>query len=209
MRDPDLSPLGRSQCEEFAAKITRPHLIDYIECSPLTRAIETTSKAFAPVFKNGQKHIDAVANPLLQNFDSGLNGKPKYREDLEGIYGEYGCSRKQRKRRARISLGLVKSRGAGDTVSYNETEIGKRLHKILARLQRIRNWHALPRRFEVVVVTHGTIISELLGETFKRKQPNLDMISVLFDGVELKKLSVREVNEWREESNPEYLDSIF
>ena len=64
MRDPGLTPFGKSQCAHLAETFTGHSSVDLLVCSPLRRTIYTTLLAFQPAVERGV--VPIVALPEAQ-----------------------------------------------------------------------------------------------------------------------------------------------
>ncbi len=55
--DPDLTPLGESQCDELCKKFDAHDKITHLVASPIRRTLHTCLRSFAPVVQSGKKVI--------------------------------------------------------------------------------------------------------------------------------------------------------
>ncbi|KAK4232599.1 histidine phosphatase superfamily [Podospora fimiseda] len=143
--DPDLTPLGKSQCAALQKDFPHHDKVTHLVASPMRRTIYTCLLSFEPVVERG---IKVVALPDIQEvspFPCDLGSEP---EVLEKEFDE------------KVDLGLVNE-------GWNDKGIGSEyapeMRKLEVRARRAREWfrdlgkgnEGEEREVNVVAVTHG------------------------------------------------------
>ncbi|ORY61514.1 histidine phosphatase superfamily [Pseudomassariella vexata] len=145
IRDPDLTPLGKQQCEALCKKFPSHEKITHLVASPMRRTIYTCLLSFAPVAKRGRKVI-ALPDAQEVSFlpcDVGLE-----REKLKEEFGD------------EVDLSLVHE-------GWNDKSIDSKYYpdaiKLESRAREVRLWlrnlvQSASDDSQVVLVTHGGIL---------------------------------------------------
>lgn len=145
LRDPDLTPLGETQCAELCKKFDAHDKITHLVASPLRRTLYTCLHSFAPVVESGKKVIALPDAQEVSNLpcDTGLEPS-KLKEEL----GD------------RVDLHLVQE-------GWNNKAPGSRYYpappRLEARSRAVRLWlrdlaKEAGEDSQIVLVTHGGIL---------------------------------------------------
>jgi len=159
LRDPDISPEGRAQCEAFAKSFeAQERYITHIISSPMSRTLSTARIAFGRVPKVlHNSGFSIIAVPELQNFDKGANGTGMNATTLAKMSNFYSRFPPY----FRVDVSLVPS-------DWNLKQSGKwskqqwRIDHIKGHLQGL--WvgaGAGTKHIEVVVVSHSSFFRKL------------------------------------------------
>ncbi|KAH6640457.1 histidine phosphatase superfamily [Chaetomium tenue] len=167
--DPDLTPLGNTQCATLAKSFPFQSQITHLVASPLRRTLYTCLLSFEPALQQqntttsqgdttAKKPLTVVALPELQEVsplpcDTG--------SDIAALTAEFGP-------RGDVDLELVRAVAAEWTVKTGESRFAPVMARLEARARAARVWlRELGRAFErehpgvdahVGVVTHGGIL---------------------------------------------------
>ncbi|EAQ85208.1 hypothetical protein CHGG_09222 [Chaetomium globosum CBS 148.51] len=166
--DPDLTPLGNTQCATLAQSFPFQSQITHLVASPLRRTIYTCLLSFAPALQQQQQNTttsqdgEEKKNPLV------VIALPELQEvsplpcdtgsDIAALTAEFGP-------RGDVDLALVRAVAAEWTVKTGESRFAPVMERLEARARAARVWlRELGARFErenpgvdahVGVVTHG------------------------------------------------------
>ncbi|KAI0169013.1 phosphoglycerate mutase-like protein [Hypoxylon sp. FL1284] len=84
--DPDLTPLGITQCEELCKRFDAHDKITYLVASPLRRTLYTCLRSFAPVVDAGKKVIALPDAQEISTLPSDIGSEPsKLKEEFAGL----------------------------------------------------------------------------------------------------------------------------
>ena len=148
LRDPDLTPKGREECQHLATIFPFFDRIDLVCASPIRRAIQTALISMEPYLKSGKQNI--LALPLAQEATATPADTPS---DINRLEDEYGDK--------------VDFRHCLDTyVDYN-TNKGKWAPDgaaLQARALELRKFLRDRDELEVVVVSHGNFMHYVTGD---------------------------------------------
>ncbi|KAI0888014.1 phosphoglycerate mutase-like protein [Annulohypoxylon maeteangense] len=75
--DPDLTPLGITQCEELCKKFDAHDKITHLVASPIRRTLWTCLRSFDPVVKSGMKVIALPDAQEISNFPCDIGSEPE------------------------------------------------------------------------------------------------------------------------------------
>ncbi|KAK3998313.1 histidine phosphatase superfamily [Cladorrhinum sp. PSN332] len=149
LRDPDLTPLGESQCAALQKDFLHHEKVTHLVASPMRRTIYTCLLSFKPVVERGVK---VVALPDIQEvspFPCDCGSEP------EDLLKEFGGGAE-----GKVDLGLVKE-------GWNDKGIGSEyapeMRKLEVRAKRAREWfrdlgkdaEENDKEVNIVAVTHG------------------------------------------------------
>ncbi|OTB09531.1 hypothetical protein M426DRAFT_316076 [Hypoxylon sp. CI-4A] len=143
--DPELTPLGQSQCDELCKRFDAHDKITHLVASPLRRTIYTCLRSFAPVAQSGKKVIALPDAQEISTLPCDIGSEPSKLED------EFGD---------RVDLRLVQK-------GWNDKSRGSKYYpnpsNLEARSRAARLWlRDLVKEAgddaQVVLVTHGGIL---------------------------------------------------
>ncbi|KAI5866270.1 phosphoglycerate mutase-like protein [Durotheca rogersii] len=143
--DPDLTPLGESQCEELCKGFQAHDQITHLVASPLRRTLYTCLRSFAPVVKSGKKVIALPDAQEISRLPCDIGSEPSR---LGEEFGDL------------VDLRLVQE-------GWNDKSSGSKYYptaaKLEARSREARLWlRKLAKESgddaQIVLVTHGGIL---------------------------------------------------
>lgn len=143
--DPDLTPLGESQCDELCKKFDAHDKITHLVASPIRRTLHTCLRSFAPVVQSGKKVIALPDAQEISRFPSDIGSEPSKLKE------EFGDS---------VDFSLVQ-------VGWNDKSSRSRNYPVPAKLKArslaVRLWlrdlvNKAGEDAQVVLVTHGGIL---------------------------------------------------
>ncbi|KAI0382130.1 phosphoglycerate mutase-like protein [Hypomontagnella monticulosa] len=145
LSDPDLTPLGETQCAELCKKFDAHDKITHLVASPLRRTLYTCLHSFAPVVQSGKKVIALPDAQEVSNLPCDTGSEPcKLKEEFA----------------SRVDLHLVQE-------GWNNKERGSKYYpapaKLEARSRAVRLWlrelaNKAGEDSQIVLVTHGGIL---------------------------------------------------
>lgn len=157
--DPDLTPLGITQCEELCKRFDAHDKITHLVASPIRRTLYTCLRSFAPAVDAGKKVIALPDAQEISTLPCDIGSEPsKLKEEFAD----------------RVDLHLVKE-------GWNDKSIESRYYptpvKLEERSRAVRLWlrelvNKAGEDAQVVLVTHGGILHFLTQD---------------FDGVKLER----------------------
>ncbi|KAI6088683.1 phosphoglycerate mutase-like protein [Hypoxylon rubiginosum] len=143
--DPDLTPLGITQCEELCRRFDAHDKITHLVASPLRRTLYTCLKSFAPVFDAGKKVVALPDAQEISILPCDIGSEPsKLEKEFAGL----------------VDLHLVKE-------GWNDKSIDSKYYPSPAKLEErsraVRLWlRELASKAgddaQIVLVTHGGIL---------------------------------------------------
>ncbi|KAI1444389.1 phosphoglycerate mutase-like protein [Annulohypoxylon stygium] len=143
--DPDLTPLGITQCEELRKKFDAHDKVTHLVASPIRRTLWTCLRSFEPVVKSGKTVIALPDAQEISTFPSDIGSEP---EKLQEEFGD------------QVDLSLVKK-------GWNDKSMGSRYYPapadLEARSRDVRLWlrdlaNKAGEDAQIVLVTHGGIL---------------------------------------------------
>ncbi|KAI1211281.1 phosphoglycerate mutase-like protein [Annulohypoxylon truncatum] len=145
LSDPDLTPLGITQCEELCKKFDAHDKITHLVASPIRRTLWTCLRSFDPVVKSGKKVIALPDAQEISTLPCDVGSEP---EKLQGEFGDL------------VDLHLVQK-------GWNDKSSGSKYYptpaNLEARSREARLWlrdlaNKAGEDAQIVLVTHGGIL---------------------------------------------------
>ncbi|KAI0120488.1 phosphoglycerate mutase-like protein [Hypoxylon sp. NC0597] len=145
IQDPDLTPLGKTQCEELRKRFDAHDKITHLVASPLRRTLYTCLLSFDPVVKSGKKVIALPDAQEISNLPCDIGSEPS---KLKEEFGDL------------VDLHLVQE-------GWNDKSRGSRYYptpsNLEARSRAVRLWlrdlvSKAGDDAQAVLVTHGGIL---------------------------------------------------
>ncbi|KAI1768581.1 phosphoglycerate mutase-like protein [Hypoxylon sp. FL1150] len=143
--DPDLTPLGITQCEELCRRFDAHDKITHLVASPLRRTLYTCLKSFAPAVDAGKKVVALPDAQEISTLPCDIGSDPsKLEKEFDGL----------------VDLHLVKE-------GWNDKSIESKYYptpvKLAERSRAVRVWlrdlvSKAGDDAQVVLVTHGGIL---------------------------------------------------
>ncbi|KAF2024402.1 hypothetical protein EK21DRAFT_78788 [Setomelanomma holmii] len=146
--DPDLTPQGKTQCQDLANDFPYFDRIDLVCASPIRRAIQTALTSTEPYLQSGKHKI--LALPLAQEATDKPANTPS---DINRLVEEYGE--------------VVDFHLCQDTYFDYNTKKGKFAPKraaLQARALELRKFLRDRDEHEIVVVSHGNFLHYVTGD---------------------------------------------
>ncbi|KAI2468367.1 histidine phosphatase superfamily [Annulohypoxylon bovei var. microspora] len=145
LSDPDLTPLGITQCEELCKKFDAHDKVTHLVASPIRRTLYTCLRSFEPVVKSGKKVIALPDAQEISNLPCDIGSEP---EKLAEEFGD------------QVDLHLVQK-------GWNDKSSGSKYYptpvNLESRSRAVRLWlrdlaNKAGEDAQIVLVTHGGIL---------------------------------------------------
>jgi broad specificity phosphatase PhoE len=157
LHDPSLTPKGIAQCQSRRDAFDRHSQIELLLASPLRRAIQTTTHAFAPCIARGLKIIalpaaEEVSSDPCDTGSSTATLRKEFGDDL-------------------VDFSHLSTSAGGDEGWFEHVgDYSSEAEKVHARAETLRRWIRERKEKEVVLVSHGYFAHYLTHEVDKDGQ---------------------------------------